>query len=128
MIAAPTRHTGLNLQTPLMALLGIACALALARMVLHGWVAPPVCGWRWLTGLPCPLCGGIRCLDALSHREVLRALALNPLVFLGSAGMLTWAFNSRLRHWLQTQSPSRWSRWLAMVALINWIYLIAALR
>lgn len=132
MIAAPTQQTGLNLRTPLIALLGIACAFALARILLHGWIALPVCGWHWLTGTPCPLCGGVRCLDALSHGEILRALTLNPLVFFGSASGLAWALHPRLRHWFQTQatnaSPGRSVRWLASAALINWVYLIAVLQ
>jgi hypothetical protein len=128
MIAAPSQTPALNLRRALITLLGIALALASARMAVQGWVTLPACGWRWLTGLPCPLCGGIRCLDALSHGEILRALTLNPLVFFGLAGGLTVALHSRLRHWMQTQSPARWVRWLSIVALINWFYLIAVLQ
>lgn len=131
MIAGTSRQPALNLRMAAFALLGIAFALAVARIAKQGGVALPVCGWRWLTGLPCPLCGGVRCLDALSHGEILRALALNPMVFLGLVGGLTLTLHSRLRRWLQMHAPARRGCWLAMVAmaaLINWIYLIAVLR
>jgi hypothetical protein len=122
-------HLGVpNLRLALSALLGIALALALARLIMQGRVALPVCGWRWLTGLPCPFCGGVRCLDAASHGNFHRSLALNPLVFLGLTGGLAWTLISRLRHFLQTHAPVHWVRWLAMVVLINWIYLIAIFR
>lgn len=128
MNATPSQQTGRILRLALETLLGITLAMGLARAVLQGWVALPPCGWRWLTGLPCPFCGGIRCLVALSHGEILGALAMNPMVFLGLAGGLVWALNARLRHWLQIHAPARRVRWLALIALINWIYLIAVLR
>ncbi len=128
MMSATSQQPALNLRMTAIALLGMALALVLARLTVQGWVALPVCGWRWLTGIPCPLCGGVRCLDALSHGQLLRALALNPMVFLGCVGGLAWAFNSGLRHWLQTKSPARWGRWIVLAAVINWVYLIAVSR
>ena len=47
----------------------------------------PSCPLRALTGLLCPLCGGLRAAHALLHGHVLDAVALNP--FLIAAG-LTW--------------------------------------
>lgn len=129
MNAAQSQQTGLNLRPALATLLGFALAMGLARAVLHGWVALPSCGWHWLTGLPCPLCGGVRCLDALSHGKILGALALNPMVVLGVAGGLVCAFHSRLRRWLQTWAPSASGLgWMGVIALINWLYLIVVLR
>lgn len=38
-----------------------------------------VCGFRWLTGLPCPLCGMTRALASLLHGEWREAIALHAL-------------------------------------------------
>ena len=35
--------------------------------------------FRWLTSLPCPLCGMMRALSALCHGDFQRGLALHPL-------------------------------------------------
>jgi hypothetical protein len=47
----------------------------------------PSCPLRALTGLLCPLCGGLRAAHELLHGRVLDAVALNP--FLVAAG-LAW--------------------------------------
>ena len=47
----------------------------------------PSCPLRALTGLLCPLCGGLRAAHALLHGRVFDAVALNP--FLIAAG-LAW--------------------------------------
>jgi len=42
----------------------------------------PLCGFRWLTGHPCPLCGLTHALFALSKGHIVEALrfhALSPL-------------------------------------------------
>jgi hypothetical protein len=41
----------------------------------------PLCPLRALTGLLCPLCGGLRAAHALVHGRVLEAVALNPFLF-----------------------------------------------
>jgi hypothetical protein len=41
----------------------------------------PSCPLRALTGLLCPLCGGLRAAHALLHGHVLEAVALNPFLF-----------------------------------------------
>jgi len=125
MISESSRLSVPNLRRALLALLGIALALALARLVMQGWVALPVCGWRWLTGLPCPFCGGVRCLDAVSHGDFLRALALNPLVLVGLIVGLFWSLSAHWRNFLQTRTPAHWKSCLAAIVLLHWIYLIA---
>lgn len=44
---------------------------------------PPVivCGFRWLTTLPCPLCGLTRGFIAIGHGELQQAWRLNPFSF-----------------------------------------------
>src|SRR5476649_1552885 len=38
----------------------------------------PVCAFKHLTGMPCPLCGGIRVCAALAQGDVSAAVLLNP--------------------------------------------------
>jgi hypothetical protein len=45
----------------------------------------PLCGFHWLTGHPCPLCGLTRALTALAGGHPMEALALHPLSLLAAA-------------------------------------------
>lgn len=38
----------------------------------------PLCAFKHLTGVPCPLCGGTRVCAALAQGDVATALQLNP--------------------------------------------------
>lgn len=38
----------------------------------------PLCAFKHLTGVPCPLCGGTRVCAALAQGDVAAALQLNP--------------------------------------------------
>ncbi|MDH7503133.1 MAG: DUF2752 domain-containing protein [Verrucomicrobiota bacterium] len=44
----------------------------------------PKCMFHTLTGLQCPGCGSLRALHALLHSQLRRAVALNPLLFVGA--------------------------------------------
>ncbi len=85
------------------------------------------CGFRWLTGLPCPLCFGTRATYALSQGAIGDAFALNPLVPLGAlaiviSGALLLA--DREPPWLAPgRQPAVFKAALAAVG-INWFYLI----
>ena len=90
--------------------LSVARRAAAAMLLLAAlwWFSVPaepavrLCGFHWLTGRPCPLCGLTRGLFALAKghwREALRFNALTPLGFL----MLVALFwNIRAREWLWT--------------------------
>jgi len=59
-------------------------ALALGFVALWAFSPPPlpVCGFRWLTGHPCPLCGLTRAMFALAKGHFGEAVhwhALSPL-------------------------------------------------
>ena len=83
--------------------------LALAALVLFAlWrITPPpepvfrLCGFHWLTGRPCPLCGLTRALCALAKGHFGQAIAFNalsPLAFL-MLGSLLWDSPWRARLW-----------------------------
>ena len=51
-----------------------------------------LCPWRLLTGYPCPGCGGIRAVGAISTGQFDQAWLLNPVAFLVCSVVLVWAF------------------------------------
>jgi hypothetical protein len=62
----------------------------------------PLCGFRWLTGRPCPLCGLTRAMFALAKgqwREAMAFHALSPVAALMLIGLL-WNRPSWSRAWL----------------------------
>ena len=52
---------------------------------------PVLCPWRLLTGIPCPGCGGIRAMGAISTGQFEQAWLLNPITFLVCGVVLVWA-------------------------------------
>jgi hypothetical protein len=79
-------------------------ALAAGFVVLWS-VTPPdltLCGFRWLTGRPCPLCGLTRAMFALAKghwAESLHWHALSPLAVLMLVG-LVWNPPRMARLWM----------------------------
>ena len=53
---------------------------------------PVLCPWRLLTGYPCPGCGGIRAMGAISTGQFEQAWLLNPVAFLVCGVVIVWAF------------------------------------
>jgi Protein of unknown function (DUF2752) len=83
---------------------GAAAALLFAVLWLVSLPAEPrfsVCGFHWLTGLPCPLCGLTRGLFSLAKGRWHDAVAFNALTPLGFAMLfsLCWEFRWRGRLW-----------------------------
>ena len=72
---------------PLFLFLGLALLLF---VVSTGVQIIPECGLRRLVGIPCPFCGGTRCLLALSQFKWREAFCFNPMVFLTCASILVY--------------------------------------
>lgn len=100
-----------------LALLGAPMVLSLGQL--------PLCGFRHLTGLPCPLCGGTRLVGALAQGDWAAAWAANPalLVILGLALLQTaqWAMEAWTARPLQRWrlNPNVWRVGLALL-LAEW--------
>lgn len=85
------------------------------------------CPFRVLTDLPCPLCGGTRCLLAISSLNIQEAFWLNPLLFLIAAGILLASITKWARRWrihLPRLSPKQAGWGIAVLVSLNWIYLL----
>ncbi len=120
-------------RTPLYWMGGMLAALVLAPMAFRGWLPVPPCLLRKVAGIPCPLCGGTRCMMALSCMHWGQAICLNPLVAAVFALVVVWAFLWLVEKisggsWLapftaKAGAKIRWPLLLA-VLLLNWFFVL----
>ncbi len=119
LLSGPERQwrSALTLGWPV-ALLGAPLVLSLGDL--------PLCGFRHLTGLPCPLCGGTRACAALVDGNFLAAWQVNPglmvLLILAAAhsvqlGVEAWT-GRRLRRW--RIGADAWRAGL-VVLMVGWV-------
>jgi hypothetical protein len=59
-----------------------------------------LCGFYWLTGLPCPLCGLTRAMCQLFHGQMRSALELNALSPLVVVLLLALVWRAALPGWV----------------------------
>jgi hypothetical protein len=115
-----------------LALAGVVL-LALGQVSSQFEVPIPLCPLKFVTGIPCPTCGGTRALRALGHGAVLAALRLNPLVTLAAlaaipclvyAALVTVFGWPRIRVLLAPTDHRllRAGAWVAILA--NWAFLV----
>jgi hypothetical protein len=77
-----------------------------------------LCGFYWLTGRPCPLCGLTRGVFALAKGHWAEALHFHPLSPLGLAMLLSLFWEAPLR-------PRLWNVGIAAFACYGIVRLIA---
>jgi hypothetical protein len=97
----------------------------------------PTCGFKAITGLPCPTCGLTRTIIALSRGNVERAAFMNPLAtILCFAGLAYLVYAAivlalrlpRFRPTLSTAGARRVRIAAIATITINWLWLIATGR
>jgi hypothetical protein len=81
--------------------------IAAPRVLALGDV--PLCAFKHATGLPCPLCGGVRACEALAQGDVAAAWALNPgllpLLAIGALhGAVLWIEAATGRAWVPSKA------------------------
>lgn len=108
----------------------------MARLAIEQAFPWPHCWFHELTGWDCPLCGGTRCLAALSHGDILGALGYNPAIclacFAGVAWMVfsqcvsrtTWNHVCKCLHGHRDQVGQT----LAVLLVLNWVFLLCRMR
>ena len=118
------------------AAVGAVLAAVVARAMIDGRIWHPGCGFRSVTGLPCPACGGTHALAALGSGDVPAALASPPLVALVAFTLVALAVVARGATLLHRGSAfgrllSRRPRGRRLMAcagvavVANWVYLLA---
>jgi hypothetical protein len=106
--------------------------------VLQAGLPLPQCTWHQVTGLPCPGCGGTRCVRALVEGSLWKAFMMNPLAFigLGLIGLYDLYAATVLIFRLPRIRIDHMPEWLgsitrfgaAAAVLGNWAWLIVARR
>jgi len=124
--------------TPVGAILAACALVALGLVTLLPLAHLPfsLCVFKAVTGLPCMTCGTTRAFTRLGRLDFAGALAMNPLVTLGTLALLPWAaadlvLMPRGRALSLELSPAaaRVTRIAVVVAVFaNWAWLIAAGR
>lgn len=106
----------------------VACAVWLALSL--PW---PTCTFRALTGLPCATCGATRASVAFLHGDFATAWQLNPLIVALLCAIALFDFYAlavlcagrrRLRFSLPKGGARKVVIGLAIIAAINWVYLL----
>ena len=114
----------------LLQLLLIESTAFLFLMAVYLLQLPIQCPFKWLTGFPCPGCGGTRVLVALLHGQFIEALSINPLsvlVILFAIAAPIWLFVDCYNNTntLQRVMREKWSNnvtyIVAVIILINWM-------
>ncbi|MBI2929013.1 MAG: DUF2752 domain-containing protein [Verrucomicrobia bacterium] len=131
-----TETTQRRSYAPLIAIGSLVVVLVALRLAVAWRLPLPFCGFKKLTGLPCPFCGSLRSLLAWSHLDLAAAFTWNPLAFLVCLGGAVWFAAWLGAVWFQKSWAAalegllaRKSSKLILAALVvlNWVYLLACL-
>jgi hypothetical protein len=120
---------------PLARWLGVGAAVTLPVLAVGidavGAAAPP-CALRQVVGLPCPTCGTLRAVQALTEGRIAAATLASPLAVLGVLAVAGWGLAAvaatlrpAWRRRLETAPGERrrlgWA--LAGLVVANWLWL-----
>lgn len=91
------------------------------------------CYFKALTGYACLTCGATRAIGHLSHLEFSQAFLVQPLLTLGTLAVMLWGLldtlllpaGKRTILRLEGRAPRAVFLFLAILAALNWAYLLA---
>lgn len=111
-----------NWRTPAAVGAGLALGTAVIVAVDPRTGGFPVCASQGLFGVDCPLCGGLRCVNALARGDVVAAADHNVLlaVALPATALLwaVWLISSVVGRHLRLPSPPRWLTATLLVVVV----------
>ena len=89
----------------------------------------PLCPTKYLTGLDCPLCGGLRSVHSLLHGQFTSALHHNAFVVIGAPFAIWWWAAWLRREWTgqpgpRTTDPARGRAILVSVVTIAVLFVV----
>ena len=117
-----------RLRAPLGVGAGVVFAAFTASRMDAGALPAFTCALKRWTGIPCPACGGTRCLAACGRLDLAAAFAWNPLVVLAAVALLGWSALALGDARLADQAAMRLGslltgRRIAAAVALNWLYL-----
>jgi len=124
-----------ELNLPLIYLMVVgACGMFLYALYFFNRLPQIPCVFKAVTGHPCPTCGSTRAVLNLLKLNIPVAFQCNPLVFLGGIAFIAWIlygfymfFSGKKIHVTLSKNESLFLRLgLAILFILNWVYLIAA--
>ncbi|NOY90582.1 MAG: DUF2752 domain-containing protein [Deltaproteobacteria bacterium] len=117
--------------------IGLSAWLTTARLdnTLHPLFGLPPCGFKLVTGLPCPGCGLTHSFTAMAHFDFVGAVLANPfgvILFLVSLTTIPLAALGFVRGWpvvdtLERLQFDKWAILLAITSVLVWIVRIVTL-
>ena len=115
-------------RAPLFAGAGVGFAVFAATRMSGGALPAFTCALMRWTGIPCPACGGTRCLAACGRLDLGAAFAWNPLAAIAAVALLGWSALALADARLANQATMRLGslltgRRIAAVVALNWLYL-----
>ena len=123
----------LNLPLIYLMVVGV-CGLFFYLLHLLNRIPKIPCAFRTFTGCPCPTCGSTRVVLNLFNLDICSAFHYNPLFFLLSIIFIVWTlygfymlFSGKHIELALSKKEGLFFRFgLAILFLLNWVYLIAA--
>jgi len=124
-----------ELNLPLIYLLVVGvCGLFFYLLYLLNTLPQIPCAFKAVTGSPCPTCGSTRVVLNLFDLDIYSAFHCNPLFFLVSIVFIAWTLygfymlfsGKKVEVTLSKKEGLFFRLGLAILFLLNWVYLIAA--
>jgi hypothetical protein len=126
--STPRTRLMARLHAPLAAGVGTILATVVARTVVRGTLPLPECHWLRWTGIPCPGCGGTRCLAACGQLDLSNGFMWNPLIALLALASVGWGVLALAKPLLAEKVSTRIAglfstRRIVILIALNWVYL-----
>jgi len=132
-----SRVTWLVLFTMPASVISLSAWLSMNQLddTVHPLFGLPPCGFKVVTGLPCPGCGLTHCFTAMAHFDIFAAVHANPfgvLLFLVSLVTVPVAAIGFVRNWpvidtLERLQFDKWAILLALASVSTWIVRVVTL-
>jgi hypothetical protein len=100
-VQAPPRRLPPALRRARLRLAGVLAALLAAGAAANPLRPLPIdlCGFKWLTGLPCPTCGLTRAMCRAIQGDIAGSLAAHPAGVIAAAALVVWLAWLLLEAW-----------------------------
>lgn len=96
-----------RIRRPLAAAAGLLAAVTYIALVDPSEGHYPLCPTKYVTGLDCPFCGGLRCVHSMAHARIDDAVHHNLLLVLATPIVALLWLRWFVREWRGLPAPAR---------------------